>query len=718
MALRATLVVLAALIVVSVAWRGDEQTIFRPPAVPIVTFAPMHQKFILNSMPSDGSQLPQYWDGSFMDMNVLLVAVNSTGEVMAGFQMLGSNWLSGLPYAPCVGFPKVDPLTTTFEYSIQVASENSVSVRLSFLHTLFAANETLLSRPIVYAEVTVDYPSSGSLQGVQFQAYLDMSSQNCVGLGDEENITWSTEPQTRGNVTYIRMGTEKQAVMDYCGDDFMLNWGYLYLAAGAQDGSVTGGSGPEIRKAFGATGKLQSISPLTPQPAFLGAQVIAVSATITSTSPSTHFLIGYDEVSVQYYFGQLLTGRWQRATPSCSDFACLLNVAESDFATVRSKVIAFDDALMQQMTSTISANYAKIGALAYRQTLAAIELTYNPKYDENWAFLKEISSDGDINTMDVIFPASPHLFFFNPRLVKQLLLPVLHYGNNDTWHPYGLPFSPHQLGTYPIANITTSEQEIMPSENTGNMMIMLLAYMKATNGTDAFFYPKYWPMLTSWAQYLIQTQLPIPPKQICTDDFAGPLNENTNLAAKGMIALHAYADLCDMVKEHFCDTYRDLSVSYAEYWVSFAIETDSATGINHSKLAYDMPHTWSTKYNFLWQKLLKMDGPFKNYNDLARNEVQFYKTQFNRFGFPMDIRHTYQKLDWMTWGSLLSNETSEFAYLFDGVFRMANETTSRWPLTDLYDTVSADIVLSFRARPVVGAIFAAMMVFGQGPWNF
>ena len=246
--------------------------------------------------------------------------------------------------------------------------------------------------------------------------------------------------------------------------------------------------------------------------------------------------------------------------------------------------------------------------------------------------------------MDVIFPASPHFFYFNPELVKQLLLPVLHYGNNDTWNAYTLPFSPHQLGTYPIANITTNEQEIMPSENTGNMLIMLLAYMKATNGSDPFFYPRFWPMLTSWAQYLVQTQLPIPPKQICTDDFAGPLDQNTNLAAKGMIALHAYADLCDMLKEQFCDTYRDLSVSYAEYWVDFAIETDSVSGINHSKLAYDLPHTWSTKYNFLWQKLLKMDGPFKNYDTLAWNEVQYYKTQFNRFGFPMDIRHTYKKL--------------------------------------------------------------------------
>jgi hypothetical protein len=255
-------------------------------------------------MPSDGSQLPQYWDGSFMDMNVLLVAANASsgGGILAGYQLLGSNWLSGLPYASCTGYPTVDPLTTTFEYTIAVGPESSVPVRLSFVHTLFAGNETLLSRPIVYAEVAVDYPASGSLRAVQFQAYLDMSSQNCVGLIDTENITWSSQAQTAGDVTYIRMGTEKQAVMDFCGDDFMLNWGYLYLGAGmsSSGGAVTGGQGSDIRKAFATTGKLLPISQDTPQPAILGEQVIAVSATISSDTQSTHFLIGYDEIAVQY----------------------------------------------------------------------------------------------------------------------------------------------------------------------------------------------------------------------------------------------------------------------------------------------------------------------------------------------------------------------------------------------------------------------------------
>lgn len=40
-----------------------------------------------------------------------------------------------------------------------------------------------------------------------------------------------------------------------------------------------------------------------------------------------------------------------------------------------------------------------------RQTYAGCKLTWNEKLETPWYFLKEISSDGDLSTVDVIFPA-------------------------------------------------------------------------------------------------------------------------------------------------------------------------------------------------------------------------------------------------------------------------------------------------------------------------
>ena len=45
-----------------------------------------------------------------------------------------------------------------------------------------------------------------------------------------------------------------------------------------------------------------------------------------------------------------------------------------------------------------------------------------------------------------------------PDLLRLLLIPVLAYAHNDTFIKFSNPFSPHQLGTYPIANDTTARQ--------------------------------------------------------------------------------------------------------------------------------------------------------------------------------------------------------------------------------------------------------------------
>ena len=42
-----------------------------------------------------------------------------------------------------------------------------------------------------------------------------------------------------------------------------------------------------------------------------------------------------------------------------------------------------------------------------------------------WNFLKEISTNGDMQTMDVVYPASPLMLYTNPELLRLLLIPVL-----------------------------------------------------------------------------------------------------------------------------------------------------------------------------------------------------------------------------------------------------------------------------------------------------
>ena len=316
--------------------------------------------------------------------------------------------------------------------------------------------------------------------------------------------------------------------------------------------------------------------------------------------------------------------------------------------------------------------------------------------------------------MDVIYPGSPMLLYTAPELLKLLLLPVLSYAHNDTYIQFSDPYSPHQLGTYPIANDTTARQEPMPLENSGNMIFMLLGIVQRTN--DASFVAPYFDMLAGWADEIARTT-EFPANQICTDDFTGKLANNTNLGAKGIVSLQAFATLCaipgvgNVGGKVDCTKYAKTAASYAQTWMKFAHEPSP---MSHYKLSYNViagvTDSWSIKYNLLWQKLLKLDGPFP-WDDVVADEIKYYISKSNAFGIPMDPRHTYVKTDWLSWAAAMTSSNADFHTIMDPIFKFANETQSRNPFTDLYDTVSSkQSTGGFIARPVIGGLFAKMLL--------
>jgi len=71
-------------------------------------------------------------------------------------------------------------------------------------------------------------------------------------------------------------------------------------------------------------------------------------------------------------------------------------------------------------------DYATITTLAVRQVFGA--LAYTNTKDSPLVFLKEISSNSDIQTVDVIFPAFPIMLYLNPDMIKWTLEPLLENG--------------------------------------------------------------------------------------------------------------------------------------------------------------------------------------------------------------------------------------------------------------------------------------------------
>jgi hypothetical protein len=94
---------------------------------------------------------------------------------------------------------------------------------------------------------------------------------------------------------------------------------------------------------------------------------------------------------------------------------------------------------------------------------------------------------------------------------------------------------------------------------------------------------------------------------------------------------------------------------------------------------------------------------------VAKKEIAFYETKENKYGLPLDNRKDYTKLDWLVWtATLADNNTGLREDSSRPRTLWANETSTRVPLTDWYDTVTAK-QQGFQARSVVGGLFIKML---------
>ena len=85
---------------------------------------------------------------------------------------------------------------------------------------------------------------------------------------------------------------------------------------------------------------------------------------------------------------------------------------------------AFDQDLMADLTQEGGVKYALMGALAYRQCLAGTGIAADAHH-QPMLFTKENTSNGDIATVDVIFPMIPQMIPVQPYPRQSLPRPDL-----------------------------------------------------------------------------------------------------------------------------------------------------------------------------------------------------------------------------------------------------------------------------------------------------
>ena len=561
-------------------------TIDRLPAIPLIASDPYMSVW----MPADSMTQTEacHWSGPQKPIHGVMT-VDGTA-----YRFLG---MTGDAEA------KLTSLTVTPTTTCLVSEAGGVQLETSFAAPAFPGDTDLMSMPITLVRFRLS-----ALDGAAHQVKLRLHLSDRFCYDGEIRPAMFSDAFTLNGHAAAWCGQAGQKPLSHSGDHVTIDWGYLYLTAEADVKPV--GDGLEMTWKGAAEGEVRAV-------------------------------IAYDDIASINYFGDLCKAWYRRNGATIVD-AIVRTMA--GFDAIMADCAALDAQVLADAEKAGGAAYAKVVCAAWRQTLAAHKLIATPKGD--MALLsKENDSNGCIGTVDVSYPSIPMFLRYNPELVNALCRPVLEFASMPVWQE---DFAPHDVGRYPNATgqVYAARRRVkngethplyylypagtdvydpryqMPVEEAGNMLVMLEAAIEY--GADRSLADQYRGLLDQWVQYLLRYGED-PGEQLCTDDFAGHLAHNSNLAAKAMVGVACYGRLTG-------------DASYEEQAKAMAARFAEKTGMNgNTPLTLD-GKGWSMKYNLLWDKVLKLGLLPESF---YAAETSSYLPRINRYGLPLDSRADY-----------------------------------------------------------------------------
>ncbi len=644
----------------------------RAACVPLVT----HDPFL--SIWSSADQLHDsdtvHWSGALQRLKGWLM-VDGKKYVFLG-ERIGDS---------CIPQTSLEVTATATEYTFQ---DDKLELKCRFTSPLLLEDPLLVSRPCSYIDISVHQKMPCEVS-VEFAVTSDLvcaSKDPLTGFQGKYN-----------DFSYAMMGRAVQQPLSGSDDRTTINWGYAYLACREENASVAFDRGGQrlLFQAKPENGKVRMI-------------------------------LAYDDLLSINYFGQWRKAYWTNTYATILD---AIGAAFDDREATLRRCDILDREIEEAAAAVGGKKYAYLCNLSYRQSISAHKLITN-EAGELIFLSKENASNGCIGTVDVSYPSVPLFLLYGSEYVKGMLRPIFQFAQCPVWE---YDFAPHDVGRYPYAwgqvyanrlsfGADSDDQYIwasgksavypptylypagsnvyhpayqMPVEECGNMLIMTAAVCRK-DGSGEFARP-YMPLMKKWKNYLVEFGTD-PGDQLCTDDFAGHMEHNTNLSVKAIMGIEAYGILCDMLGEpEEGEKHHLLAKEMAASWEQRADAGD------HYALAFGSPQTWSLKYNLVWDKLWDTKLFSQQVYD---REIAWYVAHCGKYGVPLDSRQVYTKSDWIAWCAAMTEDQAE--RLLDPVADYLENTPDRVPFGDWYDTQSG-IHHMFVGRSVQGGIFMPLL---------
>lgn len=663
---------------------------------------------------------PEFWTGQNLTWPVL---ARVDGKTYALF---------GDPNGSIAEAATTDAVRFTSTRTYFLLSAGSTKFLLDFFTPVFPGKNEYARQSLPYSYLTVTAASASlSEPSVQVLSGID---QTWTAQDGRANVNF-TASATAGLFQYFNPDAQP-----YTERGDMATYGsVVFAASNGENISQTCASQDAVFDSFSQDGVL------TKSDGCDGSDLVAISQDLGklgagNRSPKATFVVGFQRDLAINYLGKAQTGYHRSKWPTIPEaveyvldsYDSAVQHAESFDQLIRSK--------SEAVSSEYGSQYADIVEASIRQTFATMDITVStahrlsfwhlansskvPIDDLNAApsvYLKEISSDGNLNTVDLIFQTWPVFISLNPDYIRLLFEPIMQYLDAGRWpHPWVI----HDMGTrtlllllylpfnhhadqhhldYPNATgHDNGRAEQMPLFETSSLFILLLAYEKLTG--DTAYARQYTPLLKGYAEWLANGNSLYPSSQlISVDSIPGKANQ-TGLAIQSAIGLKAASELLRDSK------YEALAAAHVNelYYNALGLDGDTLESSTHFTYYHHQNETWNVLFPAFSDVVLNLSTfPAEAW----ALQSKWYEQAISSLGLSWSDSTKWGLLDWNIVAAAVSSEEvarqvvqTSHAFLTNGKHSVPFGTRYfvRGPREGEW--------LSNKARPTVGNHLAIMAV--------